>query len=545
VKLSKQDQEFRNPKLFYPDPKSVDLDRVLINLFLLLRCNGTRPVTRGRPKAGVERVDYHVDQLAHLEGVSGVAEFPEIAKGWLESDIFDLVNRGTAREAVSSLRPLHLDAHKIRVAKHCRDYNVADSIYALLEFGERQTLNSLRDYLDQGRDARTSRFDGQTKLDVETLAVLKLVDGLPDLHPSQERVASDPPTCIGQARLLCDDVQRLLSYRNAVPRPVMIDYLKTVFGLHVAIYTLRLSSQLSGWIKDKAAHPTCLACPVHGANSQPFKECPYQLSFTVDMGGDFRSRMAQMAQESVTGAHGKLIDLIKALFTLNQLLRYARDERSLGIPDVPAEVLKLLREPPPDFQPDFRAKLKQLRNDNEATDEELSPEIQAIFDSGLSPFDTFIELVSHIRQKHHLDYLTEMLDKLFQKNTDAGSMVQGKSRSNPRRWHLGGRLLEVLVQLAVLRWTEKDERKLFFSEPILIEDFLVWLEARYGFVIGGSQLGIGRAPITMEEHRAFRDNVRALKDRLREIGFYDDLSDAYIAQTIRPRYPINERGGTK
>src|ERR1039457_2187436 len=126
MKLSKQDQEFRNPKLFYPDPKSVDLDRVLVNLFLLLRCNGTRPVSRGRPKAGVEKIEYHVDQLSKLAGVSGIAEHPEVAKGWLESDIFDIVNRGTSREAVSSLRPLHLDAHKLRVAKHCRDYNVAD-----------------------------------------------------------------------------------------------------------------------------------------------------------------------------------------------------------------------------------------------------------------------------------------------------------------------------------------------------------------------------------------------------------------------------------
>lgn len=134
-----------------------------------------------------------------------------------------------------------------------------------------------------------------------------------------------------------------------------------------------------------------------------------------------------------------------------------------------------------------------------------------------------------------------MIDKLFQKNTEAGAMVQGKSRTNPRRWHLGGRLLEVLVQLAVLRWSEKDGQKLFFSEPILIEDFLLWAEARYGFVIGGSKLGSGRIPVTMEEHRAFRENIRALKDRLREIGFYDDLSDAYIAQTIRPRYPIDDR----
>jgi hypothetical protein len=541
MKLSKQDQEFRNPKLFYPDPKSVDLDRVLINLFLLLRCNGTRPVTRGRPKAGVERIDYHLDQLAQLDGVSGLNEHPEIAKGWLESDIFDLVNRGTNREAVSSLRPLHLDAHKIRVAKHCRDYNVADAIYALLEYGERQTLSSLREYLDQGRDVRTSRFDGRTKLDLESLTVLKLVEGLPDLHPSQDRVASAPPTCIGQARVLCDDVQRLLSYRDAVPRPVMIDYLKTVFGLHIAIYTLRLSSQLTGWIKDKKAHPTCEACPVHGSLSQPFADCPYKLSFTVDMGGDFRSRMAQIAQDSVAASHGQLIDLIKALFTFNQLLRYARDERALGIPDTPADVLKLLREPPADFQADFRARLKQLRTENESADEELSPELRAIFDSGLPAFEAFIELVAHERQKHHLDYLTEMIDKLFQKNTAAGAIVQGKSRNNPRRWHLGGRLLEVLVQLSVLKWTEKEGRKEFYSEPILIEDFLGWMESRYGFVIGGSQFGAGKGPVTMEEHQAFRDNVRALKDRLREIGFYDDLSDAYNAQTIRPRYPIGAR----
>jgi hypothetical protein len=545
MKLSKQDQEFRNPKLYYPDPKNVDLDRVLINLFLLLRCNGTRPVTRGRPKAGVERVEYHVDQLAQLDGVSGLPEHFEVAKGWLETDIFDLVNRGTAREAVSSLRPLHLDAHKIRVAKHCRDYNVADAIYALLEFGERQTLASLRDYLDQGRDARTSHFDGETKLDLETLTVLKLVEGLPDLHPSQERVATAPPTCVGQARVLCDDVQRLLAYRDAVPRPVMIEYLKTIFGLHVAIYTLRLSSQLTGWISDKQAHPVCLECPVHGAKSLPFAECPYKLSFTVDMGGDFRSRMAQLAQDSVATAHGKLVDLIKALFTFNQLLRYAREERSLGIAETPVDVLQLLREPPADFQPDFRARLKQLRTENQSADEELSPEIQAILDSGLPPFDTFIELVTHLRQKHHLDYLTQMLDKLFQKNSDAGAMVQGKSRNNPRRWHLGGRLLEVLVQLGVLRWTEEEGRKSFYSEPILVEDFLVWLEARYGFVIGGARLGMGRAPVTMEEHRAFRDNVKALKDRLREIGFYDDLSDAYNAQTIRPRYPIDEREGAR
>jgi hypothetical protein len=29
MKLRQPDQEFRNPKVFYPDPKNVDLNRVL------------------------------------------------------------------------------------------------------------------------------------------------------------------------------------------------------------------------------------------------------------------------------------------------------------------------------------------------------------------------------------------------------------------------------------------------------------------------------------------------------------------------------------
>ena len=59
MKFDAADQELRNPRVFYPDPKNVDLDRVLINLFILLRCNGTRPVG-GRQKADAEQVTYEV-----------------------------------------------------------------------------------------------------------------------------------------------------------------------------------------------------------------------------------------------------------------------------------------------------------------------------------------------------------------------------------------------------------------------------------------------------------------------------------------------------
>ncbi len=542
MKLDKEDQEFRNPKIFYPDPKNVELDRVLINLFMLFRCKGRRPVTAGRRKAGFEKVEHHAEKLAELDGVTGFDKHSDIGRAWLESDVFDLVNRGKTNEAVASLRPLHLEAHKVMVRRHCRDYAHADALYAMLTAGERQAVTELHNYLDAGRDSNTRRYDGKTDLDLETLTVLKLVEGIEDFHSSRDTVITAPPLCIGQARLLGDDVLRILAYHEKVPRPVMVDYLKTLFGLHLALYTLRLSRQLTGWIRDQRPHPTCRECPVHGGLDRPFEDCPFEQTFTVDMGGDFRSRMAQLAQESATGEYnGRLLDLIKSIFTMNQLLRHARENPSLGVDENPYDVLAFLEEPTVEFDVYFKLRLQSLRNRLEK-EEDLSPELAGIFDAQeLTAFERFIEVVTHVRQRHHMKYLWQDLDKLFQKNTEAGTLVQGRSKANPRRWQLGGRMLEVLVQLAVLKHREVDGHLVFWSEPILVDGFQRWLERRYGFIVGIPESAQARGPVTVEEHRAFRDNVTALKERLREIGFYDDLSDAYNAQTLRPRYRIDQR----
>src|SRR5580698_5694643 len=102
-----------------------------------LTCRRSWPnTTRGRPKAEFEQVSAHVQSLSEMPSVYGINENREITQQWLETDIFDLVNRNRPSEAMASLRPLHLDAHKIRVSKHCRDYNHADAVYAMLEYGE-------------------------------------------------------------------------------------------------------------------------------------------------------------------------------------------------------------------------------------------------------------------------------------------------------------------------------------------------------------------------------------------------------------------------
>ena len=110
-----------------------------------------------------------------------------------------------------------------------------------------------------------------------------------------------------------------------------------------------------------------------------------------------------------------------------------------------------------------------------------------------------------------------------------GALVQGKSRANPRRWHVGGRTLEVLVQLAVLKAKETPEGRHFETEPILVEDFLTWVERRYGFVIAPGVTPAGRKPVSLDEHRAFRENV--VVQRVRQ-SFHDRLGQRGDPQTV-------------
>src|SRR6266704_2037139 len=44
IKLSKAEQEFRKPLIAHIDAKAINLDRMLVNLFMLIKHNGQRPI---------------------------------------------------------------------------------------------------------------------------------------------------------------------------------------------------------------------------------------------------------------------------------------------------------------------------------------------------------------------------------------------------------------------------------------------------------------------------------------------------------------------
>jgi len=99
-------------------------------------------------------------------------------------------------------------------------------------------------------------------------------------------------------------------------------------------------------------------------------------------------------------------------------------------------------------------------------------------------------------------------------------------------------LLEVLLQIAVL----KPQGASFITREMRIDDLLAFLRNRYGLYIDCLPPGDGFGRPGITDLQALSRNKEAFKMRLREIGFFQDLSDAYVTQTITPRYTITADG---
>ena len=555
MKIERRDYEFNNPRICHVQPKHIELDRVLINLYMLLKYDGRRPVARtGRREV---TVDYIVDQMIqqHSYGLEGFRDYPEVVTDWVYSDLLDIVYRGIPdKEKVAAPLPLHLNAYKLRNPQQAKDYRGAEHLYSMIQAVDQNLIKRLKDFLGQGMDpgGGYDKYDGETRLDLDTLAIVRMVDN-PVLkeEPGGTRDFLEPPLCIGQARLLCEDLRRLLVYENYVPRSVLIGYLRTAIGLHLGLYLLRLFRQLTGWVRDREVHPSCRACPVQPSQQQPFAGCPYAFQnasaeanaslpeIIVDMGESHTTRMAQIAMDNTAAIYETMNDFIHAVFTVNQLFQFTRSaaySRHISQPQPQSveEVLKLLKSPPEAMRGYFEQRLDAILPDGK---EGERAEVRAIFEmQELAPWETFVELVALERTYNYRRELTRQLDAVFMKNQDTCLLRQGKGASNRRRWYLGSRLLEFLVQIAVLQPAGDGANVHFVSRPILIDDFITWLRERYGLVIMPHW-----SDARIEDNRAFNANLQNLKHRLREIGFYTDLSDAYNTQTIRPRYQIGAK----
>jgi hypothetical protein len=552
MSIKGRDKEFRTPKTTYIDFKHIEMDRVLTMLFPRLKYDGY--ASRRPPRGGDLTVEEFLeDFLEHPEWFAGFDRYPEVVRRWIETDLMDVVNRGKANQAVAAPRPLHGNTYKFRNAKHTRDYGAAEQIYWMLFYARKGKGQAARDALKHfffpGIDLVTDRYDPNASVDVETQAILRLDHQVTQDIKDSKEPSRFQPLCIGQADIMADDILRLLAYEPYIPRTVLVDYLKTLMAFHLALYHLKLLQMLPKLVKQRSGNDLCTTkeCPINPGLDNALEGCPYRVALVLDMGDVNNPHMAELARKSTDRLYRQIPAFVQANFVVKKLDEMADNLRLQGKLTLPSngqftvgDLVSLLKpEHDSSREAYFTARLSRLIEEPGTNVDELDPEIRDVTSMNLSAFDKFIEILMAYRGKYHRQYITECLDSLLLKNKENGLLAQSRTKGSPRRFVLGSKLLEVLLQIAVL--TQDGGR--FVTREVRIEELLAFLRNRYGLHIDRLPEGT-QANSSILDRRALRLNLEAYKRRLREIGFYEDLSDAYVTQKVSPRYAIERDDGT-
>lgn len=550
MSIKGRDKEFRIPKTTYVDFKHIEMERVLTMLFPRLKYDGY--ASRRPPRGGDLTVEEFLeDFLEHPEWFAGFDKYPNIVNKWIETDLLDMVNRGKATQAVAAPRPLHGNTYKFRNTKHTRDYGAAEQLYWMLFYARKGKGQAARDAMKRfffpGIDLVTDRYDPNVYVDVETQAILRLDHQVTqDMKDSKEPLRF-PPLCIGQADIMADDVLRLLAYESYVPRSVLVEYLKTLFALHLGLYHLKLLYLIPKLVKQRSGNDLCSLkeCPINSGLDNALESCPYRFALVVDMGDVNNYHMIELARKSADQIYRQIPAFVQANFVVKKLDELAEYlGKKTGKLTMPAnglfsvgDLVSLLRpEHDLERQAYFKFRLASLIEQSTVGNEDVDPEIRDVTSKGLSEFESFIELLMAYRGKYHRQYITQCLDSLLLKNKENGLLVQPRAKGSSRRFVLGSKLLEVLLQLVVL--TQEGGR--FYTREVRIEELLAFLRNRYGLYIDRLPES-NQANRNILDQRALRLNLDAFKRRLREIGFYEDLSDAYVTQKVSPRYAIRKK----
>jgi len=553
--LKGRDKEFRCPKTTFIDFKHIEMDRVLTMLFPRLKFDGYS--SRKPPRAGNLQPDEFSDEIIKYSDIKqyfiDFDKHPDIVRKWVETELLDVVNRGKSNQAVASPRPLHGETYKFRNANHCRDYGASEQIYWMLFYARKGKGQAARDALKRfffpGYDLVTDKPEKSAKVDVETRALLRFNEQVTaDMRDSREPDRHQP-LCIGQADIMADDILRLLTYEPYIPRSVLVEYLKTLMAFHLGLYHLKLLQMLPKLVRQRSGNNLCTVkeCPINPNLDNSLDGCPYRVALVIDMGDVNNPHMAELARKSTDRLYRQIPAFVQANFIVKKLDEMAEYlSKKTGKIATPGggnfgvgDLVSLLKpEYDAERQAYFKFRLASLIEEATSETDDIDPEIREVTAMGLGEFETFIEILMAYRGKYHRQYITECLDSLLLKNKENGLLAQSRTKGSPRRFVMGSKLLEVLLQIAVL----SQDSGHFITREIRIEELLDFLRNRYGLHIDRLPEG-AQTNTSILDRRALRLNLEAFKRRLREIGFYEDLSDAYVTQKVSPRYVIVRSGG--
>jgi hypothetical protein len=537
--LTKKHKAFRFQKAMPIDANNLIFEQAFANFLALIRTKGLPITSTTKPTIHPEDiVEVISGDKAHFHGFDGDLQRKRLMEHWIGNDFATCVFEGrghTGKARIANLKPIHMSTIKLIDPRNRQDRGVSAFLYNVFQdtgllIGSESLLLP---YLTLGTmdfgdyDAKFHEEEAKD-LDIETLFLLRLLESFKvDKPDKKKKVLSHEFLCPAQRQLFVNDTARILVYKDSVPRRELIQYLMTLFSFDTALYSMKTFSIVNAIFETKKVR--CSRCRTIKADSlDSLCQCDFHPRIFVDLTNGQDETCDRLAKECLATNYAEMYRYFRSHYKLKCLDEFA--STFPGYSGTLDELTKFMNHK--DLEGYFRVKLGEVTTAEEG--EEPEPEIQAILKLDLPTFEKYVEIVCQDKANwrslgsRHRKFMAALCGI----NREDGFLHGGRGKR--RKYVLGNQLLEVLVQLAVVDARREGKFIRFFTKPVRITDFVAWLRDRYGILIDST----GEQHDSPEVARALETNYNELKKRLRQLGFFTDLSDASISQVIRPRFPI-------
>ncbi len=560
IKLPKDIVGVKFPRISTINMNDFDIDLFLPSLFFTILSQGRG---KARQTNDPKTIAKFVDALSNHSDLEGFndAEGRKVIERLVRTTLITTgsVGRSHVNEQITSIVPYTILAHKPGFpAQGSRQRSADTFIYqALREYlGADDALRSFvkrvfgRGVIIGSIPDLGGTYDGEARLDTLTRLSIAFLDGFQNTRPGINREKNVSSPCPALAKELAIDLLRyLFEYYTTMPTQAFTHHLLVLINFELFNYTLKLVNAVNELVR----YPNNL--PIAMCDST--KISPPQLYL------DFTESSAGYSQEMAKACVRRDIETYQQFLSSNLLLRQLdsymeklkRNARYKPIvenvlrPDISgAEYLQgllQLRNDPilgRDIAASARNDEDEIRRMNTNEGEEDDPEALSWLDEIVGTTEDDVERVVSLLIEAQREGAVKNFIQWYSgvggiKKTQG--VLRGTTLSR-KSWRYAptNDLLAVFVQLAAVRLSAPTNQEQTGQElqPIRLQDFLQFLEKRFGILID-------RPPSLFEGAEyiaAARENLRAMLRRLRQMGIFRDLSDDFTVQRLHPPYAGKE-----
>lgn len=558
VKLPKDMRGVKFPHVLTIEMNDFDIDLFLPSLFFTILSQGRGKARRANDPTKIR--DY-IDALAQHTALSGFSDAAgrRVLERLVRTTLITTGSVGRAKrdEQITSIVPYTLLAHKAGFPAEGNRQRGADiflyqALRENMQKADKRLLESIEIIFGRGVVIKSmpelgGEYDGKTELDILTRLSVAFLDCFQNTRSglSREPNANITPACPELAYELGTDLLRyLFSYYKSMPIQAFTYHLLALINFELFSYTLKLVYAINELTRNPEMLPAAMRESLQLSPPQLY------LDFTNDA-GSYSQEMAKACVRRDVEAYQQYLSSVLRLRLLDhyvdQLGRNATRRAKIDTildgnnsgPLYLQRLLWLLNEPSLEvhIQAQSRIDEERIREMNELQGEDIEAVereeslswLDDITSAAESDFERVVNLLVEGQRDNAITHFISWYYGVGGIKKPHG-ILRGSASRQSWRYAPTNDLLAVFVQLAAARLSHQG------VPSFRLQEFLTFLEERFGILID-------RPPDIFkgaEYAAAARDNLRAMLNRLRQMGIFRDLSDDFTAQRLQPPYTDTE-----